>query len=510
MQINVEESLIEPGKNTSIMIDNQINDLLITNEGQNIKSDIDLLVQMGFDKKMINKVYILLRPENIDRAIEYMTEVDGIYQHDFLSSSNPKEKTLCFICKKPQQNHLDYKEDESLNENLNINNLINNEQESNERQNDYMIRISYDDFIKEEEKYPDLYENDLLMEEEKYHQELCGVCYEKIDYIEKMRNKIPCRHLFCSNCWFNYLKTFIIEAKIDEIKCMDHLCNEIISEKFILKHISFDNDLFNKYQKFKTKTEILKDKNKKICPNPDCESFLEKSELSKYVECEKGHKYCFECLKPPHGDKPSDFKIEKQFVNWIKGKKVKRCPRCKMYTEKNEGCNHMTCASCKYQWCWLCEGQYEYGHYDSGKCEGHQFTNADNLEQVNKKKRKKIFIRNQNYFGLHKIFSHVFSPIVQPHESEACYLDYLLIFTFWLYSVPIIFILTVLEFFTNKVRVSDKAEKAITVFVYMTGFSLFACFQITFSGLITLFILVSFIYYPFFYRFILFFDIGDH
>ena len=23
----------------------------------------------------------------------------------------------------------------------------------------------------------------------------------------------------------------------------------------------------------------------------------------------------------------------------------------------------MTCAEYKYQWCWLCEGEYKYGHY---------------------------------------------------------------------------------------------------------------------------------------------------
>ena len=26
----------------------------------------------------------------------------------------------------------------------------------------------------------------------------------------------------------------------------------------------------------------------------------------------------------------------------------------------------MTCSNCKFQWCWLCEGKYEYGHYNRG------------------------------------------------------------------------------------------------------------------------------------------------
>ena len=92
---------------------------------------------MGFEKKMINKVYILLRPENIERAIDYMTEINGIYQHNFLASNNPKENNLCFICKKPKQNHLDYIEDGLLNENQN-NNPINNQQEIIIKEDNYL------------------------------------------------------------------------------------------------------------------------------------------------------------------------------------------------------------------------------------------------------------------------------------------------------------------------------------------------------------------------------------
>ena len=307
MLLNVDEkNLIEP-RRESFVIDNEIKDFLESSEGQNIKSDIDLLVQMGFDKKMINKVYILLRPENIDRAIDYMTEVDGIYQHDFIESTNPKEKLLCFICKKPKQNHLDYIPDDLLNDNDNI------------------------AFIEHDE---DIIDNDSLIlknnDKDKDNFNECDVCYDEINEEDKKLNTIPCGHLFCTHCWFNYLKTSIIEAKVDNIRCMDHECNEIISDEFILKHISENKELVEKYNKFKKRVEIINDKNKKICPNPDCESFLEKSEKTKYVECENGHKYCYECLKPPHGDIKCDFQEEKQFANWTKGKRVKRCPRCKM------------------------------------------------------------------------------------------------------------------------------------------------------------------------------------
>ena len=116
---------------------------------------------------------------------------------------------------------------------------------------------------------------------------------------------------------------------------MNHECNENISEEFILKHISEDkNNLIEKYKKFKKRIEILQDKNKKLCPKPDCDGFLQHSKKSKYVKCEYGHEYCFDCLRPPHGNESCDDNLEKQLVNWTKGKRVKRCPRCKIYTEK--------------------------------------------------------------------------------------------------------------------------------------------------------------------------------
>jgi len=33
---------------------------------------------------------------------------------------------------------------------------------------------------------------------------------------------------------------------------------------------------------------------------------------------------------------------------------AKECPGCKRLTEKNGGCNHMTCQQCSCHWCWVC------------------------------------------------------------------------------------------------------------------------------------------------------------
>ena len=104
-----------------------------------------------------------------------------------------------------------------------------------------------------------------------------------------------------------------------------------------------------------------------------------------------------------------------------KNKNLKQCPRCKIYTEKNEGCNHMTCTNCKFQWCWLCEGKYEYGHYSQGKCRGLQFSNARNVEEANRNR-----INRNSYY----------------ETSDRCY--YCTIF-FFLFMIALIFLILIIE-----------------------------------------------------------------
>ena len=42
---------------------------------------------------------------------------------------------------------------------------------------------------------------------------------------------------------------------------------------------------------------------------------------------------------------------------------TKPCPQCKVPTEKNNGCNHMTCRGCGQDWCWICGRKCDGGGY---------------------------------------------------------------------------------------------------------------------------------------------------
>ena len=163
---------------------------------------------------------------------------------------------------------------------------------------------------------------------------------------------------------------------------MDHKCGYILEEKFIKSIIGSDKVLSEKYDKFLTRKKLM-DSNKKVkfCPVPDCDGYAEKKK-SKYVKCNFGHEFCFECGQQPHGKKKCAKVIDEGFEEWKSHTLVKRCPYCKFWTEKNEGCNHMTCSQCKFQWCWICEKECVVGHYNFGRCRGLHFESAKSKEMA--------------------------------------------------------------------------------------------------------------------------------
>ena len=61
---------------------------------------------------------------------------------------------------------------------------------------------------------------------------------------------------------------------------------------------------------------------------------------------------------------------------------VKKCPNCTIIIEKNTGYNHITCAKCGYQWCQICNKEYKSDHYLSGNCQGFQYFQPKNDNDI--------------------------------------------------------------------------------------------------------------------------------
>jgi len=105
----------------------------------------------------------------------------------------------------------------------------------------------------------------------------------------------------------------------------------------------------------------------KWCPGKDCNRAVKyDAGGQKDVECECGYRFCFKCSDDAHQPCPCHLmslwvqknKSDKENTDWILAN-TKMCPKCKVHIEKNQGCNHMTCRNCKFEFCWLCKGDWK-------------------------------------------------------------------------------------------------------------------------------------------------------
>jgi hypothetical protein len=139
--------------------------------------------------------------------------------------------------------------------------------------------------------------------------------------------------------------------------------------------------LLSKFQKFKRNLEVSKNPNARWCIRPGCDNYMlgsvEKPQLTCNV-CQT--QVCFSCNQPWHEGLRCDEVIDEQYASWARGRDIQTCPRCNVRIEKDLGCNHMTCQNCKYQFCWLCRGEYSDNHFSEWNpmgCPGAQFAFED-------------------------------------------------------------------------------------------------------------------------------------
>jgi ariadne-1 len=84
------------------------------------------------------------------------------------------------------------------------------------------------------------------------------------------------------------------------------------------------------------------------------------------VRCVCGTHFCLRCGNEAHAPVlcaqlllwAEKCRNESETANWILAN-TKKCPKCSIRIEKNQGCNHMTCRSCQYDFCWTCMGDWK-------------------------------------------------------------------------------------------------------------------------------------------------------
>ena len=379
---------------------------------------INQLEEFGYNKIYSRRVFYYLHPEDLEEALNYMAIENDIIQHRFIKDRN-NSNNICYICGEHQQKHLsDIIRWENINNNNQIRNnnlsnkyLINNFRESDTNNSDIkkikidelsneIHSLSFETINKEnifqineknmESKKKNISKSQFkfnntkeeLNPKQEQEKKVCEIC-NNIFLINKNNKVEKCGHSFCSECWYDFLSVKIKENKLPSIKCLDYNCKEKLTDEFIINLLNSDMNLIRIYKKYKLELEIINDPNKKLCPYPNCDSYLELIDIrNKDVTCKNKHTFCFECLKKPHGKLPCNENLDKNLIEYAKNNFVKKCPKCSIITEKNGGCNHITCTKCGYQWCWLCNNECNLNHFKEGKCKGFQFFQPKNEYEI--------------------------------------------------------------------------------------------------------------------------------
>ncbi|XP_062900179.1 ankyrin repeat and IBR domain-containing protein 1 isoform X3 [Mobula hypostoma] len=216
---------------------------------------------------------------------------------------------------------------------------------------------------------------------------VCGICMCSISVFEDPVD-VPCGHEFCRGCWEGFLNIKIQEGEAHNIICPAFDCFQLVPVDIIENLVSREMD--KRYLQFDIKAFVENNPVIKWCPTPGCEravrltcqrsgSTMDQLNFpllsAPAVDCGKGHLFCWECLGEAH--EPCDCQTWKNWLQKITEMKPeelagvneafedaanclwllsnsKPCANCKSPIQKNEGCNHMQCAKCKYDFCWIC------------------------------------------------------------------------------------------------------------------------------------------------------------
>jgi len=100
-----------------------------------------------------------------------------------------------------------------------------------------------------------------------------------------------------------------------------------------------------------------------FCPNLKCEKEVERIGNSLRLECTYCNQLaCFKCQQPWHEGRLCNKQQVEAFRCFTFTNDVRRCPKCRVRIEKNEGCHSMVCSRCNYNFCWCCMEYLGNGH----------------------------------------------------------------------------------------------------------------------------------------------------
>jgi len=189
----------------------------------------------------------------------------------------------------------------------------------------------------------------------------CPICFTSIQ--ETPISLPECPHSFCSDCFTQYLTTEITTLRSLKIKCPQENCSHSLHTTLIQKLLP--PETFQIYKKA-ILAKIQARTSGHFCPQSGCSKPLTLTPNSSSTTCTCGARICNECCDFYHEGKTCFEALDPEFEAYMDTNNIRSCLMCKTVVDRVEGCTHITCPVCDYEWCWLCG--HEYNQYHGKDC----------------------------------------------------------------------------------------------------------------------------------------------
>ncbi|CAF1990369.1 unnamed protein product [Rotaria magnacalcarata] len=201
----------------------------------------------------------------------------------------------------------------------------------------------------------------------------CEICYLTND-CENLRS---CEHNFCHSCLQIYLIDKIRLGCPALLECPHNECKEVLHPSDI-KRILNDQQMYERYETFMLRRVLQKMPDTKWCPYPNCNFavLVENTRKASKFDCLVCKRpFCQRCSQIWHPSSTcerasaqratQDPTLEMLMKSSANGGSIRSCPRCKSPIEKLDdgSCNHIRCAICTCEFCWLCMKEVDNLHF---------------------------------------------------------------------------------------------------------------------------------------------------
>jgi hypothetical protein len=208
----------------------------------------------------------------------------------------------------------------------------------------------------------------------------CAICAATKSIPNSFRlDTVPsvCKHFrdICGACIQSMLKAKISDRKLadGDLGCPFPKCDNILDQALLKKALT-SKPFFEEYSKALLKHHLSSSPNFIACLSSECGKYFSiedcQGKTRRATKSSAGHKIacpycdyalCLTCNRPWHTGGCDKAKKDEDAKSLAEIKKIgaKPCPKCGVNIDKDGGCDHMTCHTCRHNFCWQCLVPYD-------------------------------------------------------------------------------------------------------------------------------------------------------